>query len=185
MIAEIVKDAESKMTGAVDYAKQDLSTIRTGRAQPEMFAKLHADYYGTPTPIQQLVSFNSPEARTMLITPYDMSALPAIERAIRDSDLGVAPSNDGHSIRVVLPELTEQRRKEFSKLAKAKAEEGKVAVRNIRRHANEAIKKLEKDKEISEDDAKRGEKQLDDLTKKYSDQVDAMVKVKEAELMAV
>jgi ribosome recycling factor len=185
MIADIVKDAESKMAGAVDYAKQDLATIRTGRAHPEMFSKLTADYYGTPTPLQQLVSFASPEARTMLITPYDMSALPAIERAIRDSDLGVAPSNDGHSIRVVLPELTEQRRKEFSKLAKAKAEDGKVAVRNIRRHANEAIKKLEKDKEISEDEAKRGEKQLDDLTKKYSDQVETLVKAKETELMAV
>ncbi|MDR1356023.1 MAG: ribosome recycling factor [Propionibacteriaceae bacterium] len=185
MLAGIIKDAESKMAGALDYAKQDMQTIRTGRAHPDMFSKLLASYYGTPTPLQQLVTFQSPEARTMLITPYDQSALSAVERAIRDSDLGVAPSNDGHSIRIVLPELTEERRKEFTKLARAKAEDGKVAVRNIRRHANEQVKKLEKDKEIGEDDAKRAEKQLDDATKKVIDQVEALLKAKETELLSV
>jgi len=185
MIDEIIRDAESKMTGAVDYARQDFAAIRTGRATPDMFSKLLAEYYGTPTPLLQLATFNSPEARTMLITPFDRSALPAVERAIRDSDLGVAPSDDGVTIRVVLPELTEERRKEYVKMARTKAEDGRVAIRNIRRHSMEAVKKQQKDKEIGEDEATRAEKQLDTATKKHIDSVDAMLKTKETELMAV
>jgi ribosome recycling factor len=185
MIEETIKDAESKMAGAIDYARQDFSAIRTGRATPDMFSKLQADYYGSPTPLLQLATFNSPEPRTMLITPFDPSALAAVARAIRDSDLGVAPSDDGHTVRVILPELTEERRKEYVKVARAKAEDGRVAVRNIRRHSMEQVKRMEKDKEIGEDEAARAEKQLDAATKKHIESVDAMLKAKEAELMAV
>jgi len=185
MIDDIIRDAESKMAGAVDYARQDFAAIRTGRATPDMFNKLQADYYGSPTPLLQLATFNSPEPRTMLITPFDRTALPAVLKAIRDSDLGVAPSDDGNTIRVVLPELTEERRKEYVKTARTKSEDGRVAVRNIRRHAMESVKRLQKDKEISEDDATRAEKQLDTATKKHIDAVDAMLKAKETELMAV
>jgi len=185
MIDDITREAESKMVGAVDYARQDFAAIRTGRATPDMFSKLQADYYGSPTPLLQLATFNSPEPRTMLITPFDKTALPGILKAIRDSDLGVAPSDDGNTVRVVLPELTEERRKEYVKTARTKAEDGRVAVRNIRRHAMDAIKRMEKDKEISEDDAARAEKQLDTATKKHIDAVDAMLKAKEQELMAV
>lgn len=185
MIDDIIRDAESKMAGALDYARQDFAAIRTGRATPDMFNKLQADYYGSPTPLLQLATFNSPEPRTMLITPFDRAALPAMLKAIRDSDLGVAPSDDGNTIRVVLPELTEERRKEYVKTARAKAEDGRVAVRNIRRHAMESVKRLQKDKEIGEDEATRAEKQLDTATKKHIDAVDAMLKAKETELMAV
>ena len=148
-----------------------------------MFSKLSADYYGSPTPIQQLVSFQVPEARTILITPYDRGSLAAIERAIRDSDLGVNPSNDGNTIRCVLPTLTEERRREYTKLAKHKAEEGRVAVRNARRHANEQLHKALKDKEVSEDDVSRAEKQLDQVTKKHIDAIEELLKHKETELM--
>ena len=185
MTADIIREAESKMKGAIDYARQDFAAIRTGRATPDMFNKLQADYYGTPTPLLQLASFNSPEPRTMLITPYDRSALAAIERAIRDSDLGVAPSDDGTTIRVVLPELTEERRREYVKMARAKAEDGRVAIRNIRRNSMEKVKRQQKEKLIGEDEASRAEKQLDTATKKSIETVDAMLKAKEAELMAV
>ena len=185
MTDDIIREAESKMTGAIDYARQDFAAIRTGRATPDMFSKLQADYYGSPTPLLQLATFNSPEPRTMLITPFDRSSLAAIERAIRDSDLGVAPSDDGTTIRVVLPELTEERRREYVKIAKAKAEDGRVAIRNIRRKAKEAVERAEKDKQIGEDEAARAEKRLDAATKKSIESVDAMLKAKETELMAV
>lgn len=185
MITDIIKDAEKKMGGAVDYAREDFAGIRTGRAHPAMFNKLVADYYGAPTPLQQLATFQVPEARTILIAPFDRSAMNAIEKAIRDSDLGVNPSNDGNMIRCILPALTEERRKDYIKMAKHKAEEGRVSVRNIRRHANDAIKRLEKDKEIGEDEASRAEKQLDAVTKKYVDQIDDLLKAKEAELSEI
>jgi len=185
MTDEIIREAESKMSGAIDYARQDFAAIRTGRATPDMFNKLQAEYYGTPTPLLQLATFNSPEPRTMLITPFDRSSLTAIERAIRDSDLGVAPSDDGVTIRVVLPELTEERRREYVKIARTKAEDGRVAIRNIRRKAIEAVKRQEKDKLISEDESARYEKQLDTATKKNIETVDGMLKAKETELMAV
>ena len=185
MIPDIISAADHKMAQAVEFSKEEFTTIRTGRAHPAMFSKISATYYGTPTPIQQLASFQAPEPRTMLIAPFDPSALPAIERAIRDSDLGVNPSNDGHAIRVVLPLLTEERRKEYTKLARAKAEEGRVAIRNARRHAIDACKKLEKSKEAGEDEVARAEKKLDEVTKKYVDAIDDLLKRKEAELLEI
>lgn len=185
MISDIISSAETKMGQSVEFTKEELATIRTGRAHPAMFSKLTADYYGTPTPIQQLATFQSPEPRTMLIAPYDQSALAAIERSIRDSDLGVNPSNDGHVIRVILPQLTAERRKEYTKLARAKAEDGRIAIRNARRHAIDSCKKLEKDKEVGEDEVTKAEKKLDDLTKKYVDTVDDLLKRKEAELLEI
>ncbi|MFB9620914.1 ribosome recycling factor [Brooklawnia cerclae] len=182
---DIIKEAVRKMAGALDFAKEDFATVRTGRANPAMFNKIEAEYYGTPTPLQQLASFQSPEPRIMLITPFDRGSLNAIEKAIRNSDLGVNPASDGVALRVVLPELTEERRKEFIKVVRHKAEDARVAVRNTRRHAIDSVKKAEKDKEISEDDAKRAEKRLDDETKKSVEAIDELLKAKEAELMAV
>jgi len=185
VISDIISTADHKMAQAVEFSKEEFATIRTGRAHPAMFAKISADYYGTPTPIQQLAGFQAPEARTMLISPYDQSALAAIERAIRDSDLGVNPTNDGHVIRVVLPILTEERRKEYTKVARAKAEEGRVSIRNARRHAIDACKKMEKDKEVGEDEVVKAEKKLDEITKKHVEAVDDLLKRKEAELLEV
>ena len=150
-----------------------------------MFAKITAEYYGAYTPLQQLASFQVPEARMVLVTPYDRGSLPAIEKAIRESDLGVNPSNDGNSIRLVLPELTEQRRKEYAKLAKSKAEDARISVRGARRTAKEALDKMVKDKEVGEDEVARAEKQLDAATKKHTDAIDDILKHKEAELLAV
>ncbi len=185
MIADIIKDADKKMAVAVDFAKDEFAGIRTGRAHPAMFHRLIVDYYGTPTPLQQLATFQVPEPRTVLVNPYDRSQLNAIEKAIRDSDLGVNPSSDGNSIRCVLPALTEERRKEYIKMAKHKAEEGRVAVRNVRRHALESIKRLEKDKEIGEDEASRASKALDASTKKFVEQIDDLLKGKESDLLEV
>lgn len=185
MISDISSDAEKKMKAAVEFARDEFGAIRTGRAHPAMFSKLMADYYGAPTPLQQLATFQVPEARTVLITPYDRSAMTAIEKAIRDSDLGANPSNDGNMIRLVLPALTEERRKEFVKLARGKAEEARVSVRNVRRTAIDQVKAAEKAKEIGEDEASRAEKSLDAVTKKYVDQIDELLKGKEAELLEV
>ena len=185
MIADVEKETQSKMQQAVDHAREDLSTIRTGRAHPAMFNRLNADYYGAPTPLQQLATFNSPDPRTMLITPFDRSAIAAIEKVIREADLGVNPSNDGNSIRVVMPQLTEERRKEYIKLARAKAEDARIAVRNIRRHSIDALKKLEKKSEISEDELVRAEKAMDVTTRKYVEAIDELLKNKEAELSEV
>ena len=185
MIADVEKETQSRMQQAVDHAREDLSTIRTGRAHPAMFNRLNADYYGAPTPLQQLATFNSPAPRTMLITPFDRSAIAAIEKVIREADLGVNPSNDGNSIRVVMPQLTEERRKEYIKLARAKAEDARIAVRNIRRHSIDALKKLEKKSEISEDELVRAEKAMDVTTRKYVEAIDELLKNKEAELSEV
>lgn len=185
MLAEIIADANHKMAGTVDHTGEEFAAIRTGRAHPAMFNKLLVDYYGAPTPLQRLATFQVPEARTVLITPFDRGAMSGIERAIRDSDLGVNPANDGNLIRIVLPQLTEERRKEYIKLARHKAEEGRVAVRNVRRHAIEGVNKLVKDKEIGEDDARGAEKQLDAATKKHIDEIDELLRAKEAELLEV
>ncbi|MFZ0529800.1 MAG: ribosome recycling factor [Propionicimonas sp.] len=182
---EILKDADHKMTSAVEHAREEFAAIRTGRAHPAMFNKLMVDYYGAPTPLQQLATFQVPEARTVLISPFDRGAMHNIEKAIRDSDLGVNPANDGNVIRLVMPQLTEERRKEYIKLSRHKAEEARVAVRNTRRHSIEAVGRLVKDKEISEDDARGAEKQLDAATKKHIDLVDELLKAKEAELLEV
>jgi len=185
VISDIIRDAETKMASAVEYAKEEFAAIRTGRAHPAMFAKLTAEYYGAPTPLQQLASFQVPDARMILITPYDKTAMNGIERSIRDSDLGVNPSNDGVSIRVSLPQLTEQRRKEYIKLAKTKAEDARISVRTSRRSAKEALDKMVKDKEVGEDEVARAEKQLDAVTKRHTDEIDDVLKHKEAELLEV
>jgi ribosome recycling factor len=185
VINETLNEADSKMGKAVEVTREDFAAIRTGRANPSMFHKLTADYYGTPTPLQQLASFTAPEARVIIISPFDMSALSAIEKSIRDSDLGVNPTDDGKTIRVVLPELTEERRKDYIKMARGKAEDSRIAVRNIRRHAKQTLDKLEKDGEVGKDDVTGAEKRLDSMTKKHTDAIDDMLKNKEAELLEV
>jgi ribosome recycling factor len=185
VIEETLLEAEEKMEKAVVVAKEDFAAIRTGRAHPAMFNKIVADYYGAPTPINQLASFSVPEPRMAVVTPFDKSALRNIEQAIRDSDLGVNPSNDGNIIRVVFPELTEERRREYIKVAKSKGEDAKVSIRSVRRKAKDAIDKLIKDGEIGEDEGRRAEKELDDTTHKYVAQVDELLKHKEAELLEV
>ena len=185
MIKDTLNEADAKMNKAVDVTREDFAAIRTGRANPSMFHKLTADYYGTPTPLQQLASFTAPEARVIIIAPYDMSSMTAIEKAIRDSDLGVNPTDDGKTIRVVFPELTEERRKDYIKMAKTKAEDGKISVRNIRRNAKQTLEKLEKDGEVGKDDVTGAEKRLDGLTKKHTDEIDELLKHKEAELLEV
>ena len=185
MINDTLNEADDKMKKAVEVAREDFAAIRTGRANPSMFHKLTADYYGSPTPLQQLASFTAPEARIILIQPYDQGAMAGIERAIRDSDLGVNPTDDGKVIRCVFPELTEERRKEYIKVAKAKAEDGRVAIRNLRRTAKQHLEKLEKDGEVGKDDVTGAEKRLDGMTKKHTDTIDEMLKHKEAELLEV
>jgi ribosome recycling factor len=185
MIEETLLEAEEKMEKAVEVAKEDFAGIRTGRATPGMFNKLLVDYYGAPTPLQQLASFQTPEARTILISPFDKSAMHEIEKTLRDSDLGVNPSNDGNVIRCVLPQLTEERRRDYIKLARHKGEDAKVSIRNIRRKAKDELDKLVKDGEVGEDDGTRAEKELDATTKKYVDTVDELLKGKEAELLEV
>lgn len=185
MIDQTLRGADAKMGKAVEHASEEFSAIRTGRAHPAMFANITADYYGTPTPLQQLAGFQVPEPRTVIISAYDQGAVAAIEKAIRDSDLGVNPTNDGRTLRVTLPQLTEDRRKEYIKLARTKGEEGKVSVRNIRRTAKQALDKSEKDGEISKDDVTGAEKRLDAMTKKHVDGIDDLLKNKEAELLEV
>ena len=185
MIDNILKDAQEKMDKATEVAREEFIAIRAGRASAAVFSKITVEYYGTPTPLQQVASIQTPEARVAVVTPFDKSALGAIERAIRDSDLGVNPSNDGVIIRVPFPQLTEERRKEFIKVAKAKAEDAKVSLRNIRRHAKETLEKLSKDGEAGKDDVARAEKSLEDITAKAVSHIDEMLKHKEAELLEV
>jgi ribosome recycling factor len=185
VIDDTLLEAEEKMDKAVSVAREDLGTLRTGRASPQMFARLHVEYYGSPTPIPQMASINVPEARMAVIKPYDPSQLKAVEKAIRDSDLGVNPTNDGMIIRVVFPQLTEERRRDLVKVARHKGEEAKVSIRNVRRHAKDALDKIAKDGEAGEDEVRRAEKELDETTAKYVAHVDEVVKHKEAELMEV
>ncbi len=185
MIDDTLLAAEEKMDKAVEVAKEDFATIRTGRANPAMFSKIMVDYYGSPTPLQQLASFATPEARTILISPFDMSSMRAVEKAIRDSDLGVNPTDDGKLIRVVLPQLTEERRRDYVKLAKHKAEEARVAVRNIRRHAKDELDRIARDGEAGEDEVARAEKELEVLPKRHVELVDQLLVHKENELLEV
>ena len=185
MIDEALLDGEEKMEKAVHVAKDDLATVRTGRANPAMFSGIVVDYYGSPTPLYQLASVSVPEARLVVIKPYDSSQLAAMEKAIRDSDLGVNPSNDGQLIRIAIPQMTEERRKEMAKLAKHKGEEGKITIRGIRRKVKEGIDRAVKDGDAGEDEGTRGEKELDNLTHRYTAQIDELVKHKEAELLEV
>ncbi|CAM05209.1 ribosome recycling factor [Saccharopolyspora erythraea NRRL 2338] len=185
MIDETLLEGEEKMQKAVEVAKDELATVRTGRANPAMFSGIVVDYYGSPTPLNQLASISVPEARLVVIKPYDASQLGAMEKAIRDSDLGVNPSNDGQLIRVSIPQMTEERRKEMVKLAKHKGEEGRITVRGIRRKVKEEIDRIVKDGEAGEDEGTRGEKELENLTHRYVAQIDELVKHKEAELLEV
>jgi ribosome recycling factor len=185
VINDILNEADAKMDKSVEATREEFAAIRAGRAQPSMFSKILVDYYGTPTPLQQLASFTAPEARIIIISPYDQSAMTAIEKSIRESDLGVNPANDGKVLRCVFPELTEDRRKEYIKVAKAKSEDGRVAVRNLRRTAKQALEKLEKDGEAGKDDVNGAEKRLDSITKTHTDAIDEMLKNKEAELLEV
>ena len=185
MIQETLQTAQEQMDRTIDATREDFAAVRTGRATPGLYSKVMVDYYGSMTPLQQLASFTTTDARTLLITPFDSGALRNIEKALSDSEIGANPSNDGKVIRVVLPELTEERRKEYVKLVKSKAEEHKVSIRNARRKAKEAIDKMVKDGEVGEDEGARGEKDLDALTKKHVDLVEEMTKKKEAELLEV
>ena len=185
MIDETMLEAEEKMEKAIEVAKEDFATIRTGRANAAMFNRLTVDYYGSQTPLQQLASFQTPEARTILITPFDKSSMAEIEKTLRDSNLGINPNSDGVVIRVNLPQLTEERRKEYIKLARTKAEDAKVSIRNIRRRAKEELDRLVKDGDVGEDEGARAEKELESFTKKHVENVDSILKVKEAELLDV
>ena len=185
MIDETLFDAEEKMEKAVTVARDDLSSIRTGRANPGMFSRLNIEYYGSPTPITQLSSINVPEARLVVIKPYEASQLKPIEDAIRNSDLGVNPSNDGNVIRISVPQLTEERRRELVKQAKSKGEDAKVSIRNIRRKAMEELARIKKYGEAGEDEVGRAEKDLDKSTGQYTTQIDELVKHKEGELLEV
>src|SRR6202046_5477355 len=185
MIDETLFDAEEKMEKAVSVSRDDLSTIRTGRANPSMFNRIVIDYYGSATPITQLASINVPEARLVVIKPYETSQLHAIETAIRNSDLGLNPTNDGTLIRVAVPQLTEERRRELVKQAKGKGEDAKVSVRNIRRKAMEELHRIRKDGEAGEDEVGRAEKDLDKTTQTYVTQIDELRKHNERELLEV
>ena len=185
MIDETLFDAEEKMEKAVSVARDDLSTIRTGRANPGMFSRINIEYYGSMTPITQMASINVPEARLVVIKPYEAAQLRPIEDAIRNSDLGVNPTNDGNVIRVSIPQLTEERRRELVKQAKAKGEDAKVSVRNVRRRAMEELHRIRKDGDAGEDEVGRAEKDLDKVTHTYTNQIDELVKHKEGELLEV
>ena len=182
---EILLEAEEKMERAVEVAKEEFAGIRTGRANSGMFSKIMVDYYGAPTPLQQLASFNIPDARTVLVNPFDKGAMALIEKALRESDLGVNPSNDGVAIRIVMPALTEERRRDYVKLAKTKGEDGRVSIRGVRRKAKDSIDKAVKDGDIGEDEGARAEKELEALTKRHTEIIDALLAGKEAELLEV
>jgi ribosome recycling factor len=185
VIDETLFEAEEKMDKALTVLHNDLGSLRTGRASASAFSRITIDYYGTPTPLPQLASVAIPEARMAVIKPYDSSQLGALEKSIRDSDLGVNPTNDGNIIRVLFPQLTEERRREFVKMAKSRGEDARVSIRAVRRHANDAFAKFVKDGEVGEDDARRAEADLQKLTDKYVASVDESVRHKEAELLEV
>ncbi|TQJ31966.1 ribosome recycling factor [Microbacterium sp. SLBN-146] len=184
MIADVLAETGARMDRAVEAAKEDFATVRTGRANPQLFQKILVDYYGSPTPLAQLASINNPEARTLIITPYDKSALKAIEQAIRDlPNLGVNPTNDGNIVRITMPELTQERRKEYVKLVRTKGEDHKVHLRGIRRKSKDELDALKSD--VGEDELVRAEKELDALTRAHVDAIDDALKRKEAELLEV
>jgi len=184
VIADVLSDATARMQKAVEVAKDDFATVRTGRANPQLFQKIMVSYYGTPTPLAQIASLQNPEARTLVVTPYDKAALRDIEQAIRDTpNLGANPSNDGNIIRVTLPELTEERRKEYVKIVRSKAEDARVSVRNIRRRAKDDLDALKG--EVGDDEVSRAEKELEHITKTNVDSIDDALKRKEAELLEV
>lgn len=185
MIDDTLLEAEEKMEKAIDHARDELAAIRTGRANPGMFNRVLCEYYGTLTPITQMASISVPEPRMLIVKPYEMSQIGPIEKAIRNSDLGVNPTNDGQVLRVTVPQLTEERRRDLVKQAKAKAEDGRIAVRGVRRKAMDELKRIDKDGEAGEDEVNAAEKELDKLTNRFVAEVDELVKAKESDLMEV
>ena len=185
MIDETLLEAMDKMDKAVEHTQAQFATVRTGRATPSLVERITVEYYGAPVPLQQIASISVPEARQLLIKPHDRSSLEAVEKAIRDSDLGVAPNNDGIAIRISLPQLTEERRREYVKVVKHMAEEGRIAVRGARRDARKSMETAEKDGEISADELERAEKELEKVTHEHVEHIDAAVGRKEQELLEV
>lgn len=183
MISDVLDGTETKMTKAIDALERDLAGIRTGRASARLVDNIRVDYYGTPTPLNQVASITVPEARTLVIQPWDKTVIPTIEKAILKSDLGLNPSTQGNTIRLQIPELTEERRKELVKVVRKKVEDGRISVRNIRRGGLEKLRDMQKNKEISEDDEKRAEKQLQEITDKHIGSVDEVGRKKEQEVM--
>jgi len=184
-VESALQDAEKKMKGAITVLHEELSGIRTGRATPALLNRINVDYYGTTVPLNQLASFSVPEPRLLVIQPFDKGAIPAMERALQGSDLGLTPSNDGNVIRLAFPQLTEERRRELVKIVKERGEDGRVAVRNVRRHHKEELEKLEREHTISEDELRRAERELQKLTDQYVAEVDQVLGVKEKELSEV
>lgn len=178
-------DARANMKKAVTHTQSEFAALRTGRAAPALVERIRVEYFGTDVPLQQMAGISVPEARLLVLSPYDKSTLGAIEKAILGSDLGITPSNDGSVIRLTFPQLTEERRKELVKVAKQKAEDGRVAVRNARRATKQDLEKFEKDGDMSSDDLERAEKRLDGLTKEHTDEIDRMLAQKEKELLEV
>ena len=185
MIQDVLADAEARMAKAMEALKRDLGTIRTGRASPSLVERLTVEYYGTQTPLNQMAGISVPEPRLLVIQPWDRGSIGVIEKAIQKSELGLNPTNDGQVIRIGIPALTEERRKQLVKLVHNHVEEGKVAVRNIRRDAVHQIRELMSEKLISEDDERRGEQQTDDLTKRFVEEADKIGKAKEQEVLEV
>lgn len=185
MIDDVLAQATAKMAKAVSHTSADFSSVRTGRAAPALIERLRVDYYGTEVPLQQLAGFNVPEPRVLVVSPYDKTSLKAIEKAIQHSDLGITPSNDGQVIRLVFPQLTTDRRKELVKVVKHKAEEGRIAIRNLRRAARHDLEAFEKDGEISVDELDRAEKELEKLTHEQIAEIDRLLARKEQELLEV
>ena len=182
---EILRDAGHRMDQAVEKVSEDFGAIRTGRANPKLMNRITVDYYGAPTPLQQLANFAVPEPRILIVNPFDKGSVNQIEKAIRESDLGLNPSSDGNTIRCVFPELTEERRRDYIKLAKTAAEDGKVAIRNIRRSARDAMQKAEDEGEVGKDEHERYTKQLEEVTAKHVAQIDRSLEQKERELLEV
>lgn len=182
---ELLKDGESRMQGVITATKKTYAAVRTGRANPALLDRIVVSYYGTPTPLSQMAGISAPEPRLLVISPWDKNSLKDIERAIMASDLGLTPTNDGSVIRLAIPQLTEERRKELVKIVRKDTEEHRVAVRNIRRDLNDKIKKLEKDGEISEDEARRVQDEVQELTNKYIAEIDALLAQKEKEILEV
>lgn len=185
MINDVLNDAEERMRKGIDVLKKEYATIRAGRANPNMLDKIAVEYYGTPTPLNQLANISVPEPRVLAIQPWDKSTLPLIEKAILKSDLGLNPSSDGSIIRLIIPQLTAERRTEIVKSVKKKAEEARVAVRNIRRDTNDHLKKLEKDHTASQDEVKRAQDDIQKMTDKYVKEIDRIMETKEKEIMEV
>lgn len=185
MLKDTIHEAEDKMKKSLELLRKDYATLRAGRANPSILDKIQVEYYGTPTPLNQLANISAPEPRLLTIQPWDKSVIGHIEKAILKSDLGINPGNDGNLIRIVIPQLTQERRAELAKVIRKKAEETRVSIRNIRRDTNEKIKSIEKTKVVSEDDAKKGQDDVQKMTDKYIKEVDHVLDVKEKEIMEV